>query len=112
MTFSPFTARRVMLALVFAATAAGCGKKDATPAAPKVQQVGVYTVVAQRQAVTTELPGRTSARLIAEIRPQVGGIVLRRLFEEGAQVKAGQVLYEIDPASYQAALASAQAGLA
>jgi len=80
------------------------------PAAPPL--VGVYRVELQRLAVTTELSGRTSAHLIAEIRPQVGGIVQRRLFEEGTQVRAGQVLYQIDPASFQASFASAQAGVA
>lgn len=66
-------------------------------------------VEATRQAITVELPGRTRASQIAEIRPQVSGIVQRRLFEEGALVRAGQVLYDIDPASFEAAVASAQA---
>jgi membrane fusion protein (multidrug efflux system) len=91
---------------------AGCGKSAPPPAAPAAVQVGVHRVEAQRQAIVTELPGRTSARLIAEIRPQVGGLVLRRSYEEGAQVRAGQVLYQIDPASFQASFASAQAGVA
>ena len=75
-------------------------------------QVGIVTIQPQRQAITIELPGRTSARLIAEIRPQVGGIVQKRLFEEGTQVNAGQVLYEIDPASFRATYASAEANVA
>ncbi|MHB8150982.1 MAG: efflux RND transporter periplasmic adaptor subunit, partial [Desulfobulbia bacterium] len=62
--------------------------------------------------LTMELPGRTSPRLIAEVRPQVGGIIQERLFVEGSEVKAGQVLYRIDPATYQAAYASAKAALA
>jgi len=66
----------------------------------------------ENQPVTTELSGRTRSRLSAEIRPQVGGIVQQRLFEEGALVKAGQVLYQLDPASYKAAYASAQASVA
>lgn len=103
--------RTAVLAVACAAVASGCGKK-ATPPAPAPQTVGVYTVQAQTQAVTTELPGRTSARLVAEIRPQVGGIVQRRLFEEGAPVKAGQVLYQLDPAGFEASLASARAALA
>lgn len=90
----------------------GCGKNDKPAAAPPPPQVGVYQVQAQRHVFSTELPGRTSARQTAEIRPQVGGILQRRLFEEGATVKAGQPLYQIDPASYQAAVASAQATLA
>jgi membrane fusion protein (multidrug efflux system) len=88
-----------------------CGKKETPPpAAPP--QVGVHRVEPQRQSIVAELPGRTSASQIAEIRPQVGGIVQRRLFEEGALVKAGQVLYQIDPASFQAEVASAQAAVA
>ena len=62
--------------------------------------------------MTTELPGRTSPYLIAELRPQVTGIVKQRLFKEGSEVKAGQVLYQIDPATYQAAFDSARANLA
>jgi len=65
----------------------------------------------QRVALTTELSGRTSAFLIAEVRPQVGGIIQKRLFTEGADVKAGEVLYQIDPAYYQAAYNSAKAAL-
>lgn len=93
------------------ATLAACNPK-APPAEPKTPTVGVYRVEPRSQAVTTELPGRTKPRLIAEIRPQVGGIVLRRLFEEGATVKAGQPLYELDPATFRAALASAEASVA
>jgi membrane fusion protein (multidrug efflux system) len=66
----------------------------------------------QRVALTTELAGRTSAYLIAEVRPQVGGIIQKRLFTEGSDVKAGEVLYQIDPAAYQAAYNSAKAALA
>ena len=72
----------------------------------------MHIVQPQRVSITTELPGRTAARLVAEIRPQVGGIVQRRLFEEGSQVRAGQVLYQLDPVSYEAAHASARAGVA
>ncbi len=61
--------------------------------------------------MTTELTGRTSASLVAEVRPQVGGIIQKRLFTEGTDVKAGQVLYRIDPATYQAALDNANAAL-
>jgi membrane fusion protein (multidrug efflux system) len=62
--------------------------------------------------LTTELTGRISPQMVAEVRPQVGGIIKKRLFEEGGQVKAGDVLYQIDPAIYQAAVASARAALA
>lgn len=91
----------------------GCGKKKAAappPAGPP--EVGVVTVQPQKVSITTELPGRTSAFLIAEVRPQVGGIIQKRVFTEGSDVKAGQVLYQIDPATYQAAYASAKASLA
>ena len=62
--------------------------------------------------LTTELPGRTSAYLVAEIRPQVSGLLLKRLFTEGADVKAGEVLYQIDPAPFQAAYDNVNASLA
>jgi membrane fusion protein (multidrug efflux system) len=90
----------------------GCGKKTTTSAPPPPPEVGVIVVQPQRVALTTELPGRTSPYLIAEVRPQVGGIIKKRLFTEGSDVKAGQVLYQIDPATYQAAFASARAALA
>jgi membrane fusion protein (multidrug efflux system) len=90
---------------------AACGKQ-ATPPAKGAPEVAVFIVKPAPLAVTTELPGRTSAFQIAEVRPQVGGIVRQRAFQEGADVKAGQVLYEIDPASYQAAYESAKAGVA
>ena len=63
-------------------------------------------------ALTTELPGRTSAYLVAEIRPQVNGIIQKRLFTEGSHVRAGQVLYQIDPAPFQADLDNAKAAVA
>ena len=69
------------------------------------------TVQTERIALTIELPGRTSAYSMAEIRPQVGGIIQKRLFEEGAVVKAGDVLYRIDPAPFQAAYDNAAANL-
>ncbi|MHA7601043.1 efflux RND transporter periplasmic adaptor subunit [Alicycliphilus sp. T452] len=91
---------------------AACGDKNAKPAAAdQPPEVGVVTLQPERQVVTTELPGRTTAFLSAEIRPQVGGIVQKRLFTEGARVAAGQVLYQLDPAPYEVALASAQAQL-
>lgn len=92
---------------------AGCGKKNAAaPPASGPPEVGVVVVKPERVALTTELPGRTSPLLIAEVRPQVSGIIQKRLFTEGSDVKAGQVLYQIDPATYQAAFASAKAALA
>ncbi|HEY6871536.1 MAG TPA: efflux RND transporter periplasmic adaptor subunit [Geobacteraceae bacterium] len=89
---------------------AGCGNKSASappPAGPP--EVGVTVVQPKAVTLATELPGRTAPNLIAEVRPQVSGIVQKRLFIEGSDVKAGQVLYQIDPATYQAAFASARA---
>ena len=74
-------------------------------------EVGVVTLKAQPVTLTTELPGRTSPFRIADVRPQVNGVLQKRLFVEGATVQAGQQLYQIDPAVYQAALDSAQATL-
>jgi len=62
--------------------------------------------------LTTELPARTSAYFVAEIRPQVNGIIQKRLFDEGSDVRAGQILYQIDPAFFQAAYENASANLA
>src|SRR5512143_444772 len=91
----------------------GCGKQGAPVAGPNTPpEVGVVVIQPERVALTTELAGRTSASLIAEVRPQVGGIIQKRLFTEGADVKAGEVLYQIDPAAYQAAYSSAKAALA
>ncbi|ANN67417.1 efflux RND transporter periplasmic adaptor subunit [Bordetella bronchialis] len=93
-------------------TLAACGKKDnAAPAASK-PTVGVVTLNTQPVSLTTELPGRTSPYRVAEVRPQVNGIVLKRLFTEGGTVKAGQQLYQIDPSLYQATLDSQRAALA
>ena len=91
----------------------GCERQPqnaAPPAGPP--EVSVVTLQPERVTITTELSGRTSAYLIAEVRPQVNGIIQKRLFTEGADVKAGDVLYQIDPALYQAAYDSARASLA
>jgi len=89
-----------------------CGQnKGAQPAAGE-PEVTVVTITPQTITLTTELPGRTSAHVISEVRPQVGGIIQKRLFVEGREVKAGEVLYQIDPATYQAAYDSAKATLA
>ena len=74
-------------------------------------EVTVYTVKSEEVVITKDLSGRTSAFQVAEIRPQVSGIILKRLFTEGSAVKKGQQLYQIDPATYQAAYDSAMAGL-
>lgn len=86
------------------------GCRTAPP--PKgMSEVAVQTLQTARTVLTTELPGRTSPYLVAEIRPQVNGLIHQRLFQEGGDVKAGSVLYQIDPAPYQAALDLAQAAL-
>ncbi|WP_440532867.1 efflux RND transporter periplasmic adaptor subunit [Variovorax sp. YR566] len=100
------------LAIGLLGAIAGCSGSSSAPPQLPAAQVGVVTIQPENQPITTELSGRTRARLSAEIRPQVGGIVQQRLFEEGALVKAGQVLYQLDPASYKASYASAQASVA
>ncbi len=89
----------------------GCVQAKQPPPSPTAPEVTVVTVHRQPVPVTTELPGRTSAYLVAQVRARVDGIVLRREFTEGADVKAGQRLYQIDPAPYRAALDSALAAL-
>lgn len=91
---------------------AGCNPSaDQASAAKGMQAPEVNVIALQPQELTlhTQLPGRTSAYRVAEVRPQVGGIVIKRLFREGSDVKAGQTLYQIDPATYEASLASAKA---
>ncbi|TLM67178.1 MAG: efflux RND transporter periplasmic adaptor subunit [Deltaproteobacteria bacterium] len=89
----------------------GCSRQDAAPAPAPPPEVGVITLQPQRAVLTTELPGRVAPHLVAEVRPQVGGIIQQRLFAEGSEVRAGQALYQIDPATYRAAFASARAAL-
>jgi membrane fusion protein, multidrug efflux system len=88
----------------------GCHGAEPVPARPAVE-VGVVTVKPRPLTITTDLPGRTSSYRIAEVRPQVSGVVLKRLFVEGSEVKAGQPLYQIDPAPFQASYDSAKATL-
>jgi membrane fusion protein (multidrug efflux system) len=104
--------RATRLCLVCVAGLAACssGKTAAPPNPPP--EVGVVTLHPQPVTITTDLPGRTVAYRIAEVRPQVSGVILKRLFTEGSEVKAGQQLYQIDPAPFQANLESAQASLA
>jgi len=90
----------------------GCGRGKSSAPPPAVPEVSVVAVQPEQVVLTVELPGRTAAHLVAEIRPQVNGIIQKRLFKEGSDVKAGQVLYQIDPASFQAALDNAKASLA
>lgn len=96
-----------------AAFIAGCSSSAAPPApGGGPTEVGVVTLEARPVTLSAELPGRTVSTVVAEVRPQVGGILRERLFTEGADVKAGQLLYRIDPAPYQAAVDSARAALA
>jgi len=88
----------------------GCGQKGAS-GPPGPAEVAVMTVQQEKVSITTELSGRTSAYRIAEIRPQVNGIIQKRLFVEGSDVKVGQALYQIDPAPFHAALSNAKAAL-
>ncbi|MDT8317720.1 MAG: efflux RND transporter periplasmic adaptor subunit [bacterium] len=93
----------------------GCGEKRGSGGPPQERpapEVGFVEVKPEPVTITMELPGRTSAYLLAEVRPQIGGIILKRYFTEGAHVKAEQRLYQIDPAPYQAALDNAEAVLA
>ncbi len=103
-----------MGAMLIAAALAGCSKPEAEPkGAPKSEpQVGVVTLQPQNQQLDASLPGRTRAFMTAEVRPQVSGIIEQRLFTEGAMVKRGQQLYQIDAASLRAAEASAKAAVA
>lgn len=113
---TPCFVRRIStcaLAIALISVIAGCGKKE-TPAPPPPGpiEVGVIKVAPSPVTLTRELPGRTSAYRIAEVRARVSGIVLKRLFTEGGDVKEGDILYQIDPAPYQAALDNAKGALA
>ncbi|AOE40458.1 efflux RND transporter periplasmic adaptor subunit [Pantoea agglomerans] len=89
----------------------GCDNNKSEQAAQQPPAVGVVTLKTEPLKISTELPGRTSAYRVAEVRPQVSGIILKRNFVEGSDVKAGQSLYQIDPATYQAAYDSAKGDL-
>jgi membrane fusion protein (multidrug efflux system) len=102
---------RIASVVLVALLLPGCnGGRKAPP--PPVREVATVTVEPQRVLLTTDLPGRTSPRLIAEIRPQVSGLIQERLFTEGADVKAGELLYRIDPSIYQATCDKAEAAVA
>lgn len=97
-------------ALSAALALAGCGdQKAAQKGNPPRTEVSVVTLHPQSVAITAELAGRTTASLTAEVRPQVNGIIQARLYQEGGEVAAGEVLYQIDPATYQAAYDSSVA---
>jgi len=100
-----------LIALLFFGSAAllACSSKKQAPPPPPPSTVKVITLTPQTVSLTTELPGRTVAYKIAEIRPQVSGVIQKRMFKEGSDVKEGQQLYQIDPALYQAAYDSSKA---
>ncbi|GAC1522180.1 MAG: efflux RND transporter periplasmic adaptor subunit [Collimonas sp.] len=103
---------RITLAIAVLSAVAACGKKPDAQGAPPPAGVSVITIAPERLALTTELPGRLESTRIAQIGARAAGIVLKRNFREGSDVKAGQVLYQIDPAPLRAAYDSAQATLA
>src|ERR1019366_284185 len=102
--------RRLGPVVILAAGLVACGHPPERKLPPPV--VGFVTIQEQPVELTAELPGRTDPFAVSDVRPQVNGIILHRLFTEGSTVKAGQALYQIDPAPYQAALQSAEASLA
>ncbi len=112
----------IIMSVCFALTLMGCdqigklmslvtGHGHERPTPMGSTQVSVVTVGTQKVTLTTELPGRTAPFSIAQIRPQVSGLILKRLFKEGSDVEAGQVLYQIDPAPFKAVIDSAKAAL-
>ncbi|MCF5702251.1 efflux RND transporter periplasmic adaptor subunit [Pseudomonas syringae] len=101
----------LVIAIALASTLSGCNEEKTAAAPAQTPQVSVVTLRSQSVTLSNDLPGRTSAYRLAEVRPQVDGIVLKRLFQEGADIKAGQQLYQIDPSTYEVTLASAQASL-
>ncbi|WP_409592305.1 efflux RND transporter periplasmic adaptor subunit [Sphingobium sp.] len=102
----PFRTMPFALCILIAA----CGQKEAPKKGPV--EVGVVTLTAQNVTVSTELPGRTASTMMSEVRPQVAGVIQKRLFTEGSAVRAGQPLYQIDPSLYRASRDEAQATLA
>jgi membrane fusion protein, multidrug efflux system len=110
--FQPFrwTLAAVALSSLFFLSGCESGHGQQATQAP-LPEVATVTIEPRQVELTTELPGRTSAYLVSEIRPQVNGIIQKRLFQEGSDVKAGQLLYQIDPAPFQVALDSAKASL-
>ena len=113
MTRPSSTATAVALTLVGALLLSACDKKTDSAAAQEqpAPKVGIVTLSSESHTITSELPGRTAAYRVAEVRPQVNGIIQKRLFKEGSDVKANEQLYQIDPAIYEANLKSAQANL-
>ncbi|MDD5432042.1 MAG: efflux RND transporter periplasmic adaptor subunit [Candidatus Omnitrophica bacterium] len=113
--YSKVDSNKILFVIFFAGvsslflTITGCGKQGERPAYKP--EVAVVEMRPERVVITTELPGRTTAFLTDEIRPQINGLIQKRLFTEGSEIKAGQVLYQIDPAPFQAAFDKAKANL-
>jgi len=107
----PRTERPVALIALSALLLAACGRGGGPQGPPPAPEVGVLTLAPQKLELSTELTGRTAALRIAEVRPQVDGIIQRRLFTEGAEVKSGQALYQIDAGPYRATFSRAEAEL-
>jgi membrane fusion protein, multidrug efflux system len=112
--FAPHTVIVAIVSVLF--SLAGCGERNAAAQAPGAgmppPEVAVVTVAPERIVMTTELPGRIEATRVAQVRARVPGIVLKRVFTEGSEVKAGDVLFRIDPAPFQATFNSTQAAVA
>ncbi|EKE76162.1 efflux RND transporter periplasmic adaptor subunit [Gallaecimonas xiamenensis] len=105
--------KSAILALAITAALSACSPADQAAQGQQMppQEVGIMTVQPAQVKLQTELPGRTQAFLEAQIRPQISGVVLKRLFTEGGTVEEGQPLYQIDPAPFEASLASAKASV-
>ena len=112
MSSPKFASRRAVFAVVGLTAVAACSKPEGAPQGRGAVPVTVVTLATAPVVLHRELPGRTTPYLVAEVRPQVNGIVKQRLYTEGSAVKAGQPLYQLDDATYQADLASAKAALA
>ena len=110
-TFANLPYRHLILAGLFGLLLGGCSRTAQSQPAPALPEVATVTVAAQSVTLTTELPGRTASYRVAEIRPQASGLIKKRLFTEGVEVKAGQVLYRIDAAPFEAAMDNAKATL-
>ncbi len=107
----PIRQSALAAALLVTPLLGGCNRGQGSTPPPPLAEVAVVTIQPERVMLTTELPGRTSGYLVSEVRPQVTGLIQKRFFTEGSDVKAGDVLYQIDPAPFQAAQDSAAANL-
>jgi membrane fusion protein (multidrug efflux system) len=109
--FNPLRLSALLAVLLMTLSLAACDSGQKAQQRRQAPEVSVVTMREQQITQVTELPGRTSPFRVAEIRPQVNGLIQKRLFEEGSNVKEGQALYQIDPAPFQAALENAEAAL-